>query len=87
MPNAQNANANRQSRSVAPFTNLFGFIKLLPSNQNAPPIINVQVLFLQVRLHQITTSRKNYTSKLDLIINSWKYFFKMLKLFSIKTLA
>ncbi len=41
-------------RSVTPFTNLFGNIQLLPSNQNAPPIINVQVLFLQVHLHQIT---------------------------------
>jgi hypothetical protein len=54
MPNAQNANVNNQGISVAPFTNLFGDIKLLPSNQNAPPIINVQVLFLQVHLHQTT---------------------------------
>jgi hypothetical protein len=87
MPNAQNANANNQGRNIAPFTNLFGDIELLPSIQNALPIINGQMLFLQVRLHQTTKSRKNYTSKFDSIINSWKYVFKMLKLFSIKTLA
>lgn len=66
MSNAQNANANNQGKSITPFTNLFGNIELLPSNQNALPIINVQVLFLQMRLHQTT---------LELSENVVMYFF------------